>query len=64
MANEEHEKILRQGVVDWNRWRDENEETMPDLRRANLAAVNLEGANLGATNLRGARTSVGRILKA
>ena len=46
MANEEHLAILRQGVVAWNKWREENPEIRPDFQNANLFGVNLEGANL------------------
>ncbi len=31
MANEEHLAILRQGVVFWNEWRDENPDIIPNL---------------------------------
>jgi uncharacterized protein YjbI with pentapeptide repeats len=51
MANEEHLKILRQGVEVWNRWRKENPGLWPDLRGANLSKADLHGANLGKANL-------------
>ena len=31
MANEEHLKILKQGVDAWNQWRKENPKIMPDF---------------------------------
>ena len=34
MANEEHVKILEQGVEAWNSWRDENPDVLPDFRGA------------------------------
>jgi hypothetical protein len=59
MADEEHVKILKQGVEVWNQWREENPDVRPDLRRANLSAAdlrkaNLSGADLGGANLSGA----------
>ncbi len=64
MANEEHLKILKQGVDVWNRWRraEENFTLIPDLRRADLSEedlregylrdVDFSGANLIKTNFR------------
>ncbi|HEX4697448.1 MAG TPA: pentapeptide repeat-containing protein [Candidatus Udaeobacter sp.] len=52
MANEEHLKILKQGVEQWNKWRLENEgarlETFirPDLSGANLIGADLIGTDL------------------
>ena len=40
MANEEHLKILRQGVEQWNKWRLEN------ANRPGLVGANLSGAKL------------------
>ena len=37
MANEEHLKILKRGVEEWNEWRREHPEDWPDLTGANLA---------------------------
>ncbi len=68
MANEEHLKILKQGVEQWNNWRLENA-IKPDLSGANLIGANLlraylidaylsfadlSGANLSGANLSGA----------
>jgi hypothetical protein len=62
MANEEHLKILKQGVDAWNRWREANPEILPDLREADLAwaelgDMNFRGANLDNGNLTGAKLS-------
>jgi hypothetical protein len=46
MANPEHLEILKQGVEQWNKWREEHPEVDPDLSEADL-----DGANLGAANL-------------
>jgi len=54
MANEEHLRILKQGVEAWNRWRRQNPETIPNLVGANLIRAILSGANLREANLRGA----------
>ncbi|MGJ3252156.1 MAG: pentapeptide repeat-containing protein, partial [Elainellaceae cyanobacterium] len=51
MANEEHVKILKQGVEAWNLWRQENPEVKPDLRSADLRSANLSNANLSNANL-------------
>jgi uncharacterized protein YjbI with pentapeptide repeats len=50
MANEEHLKILKQGVEQWNKWRLENA-IRPDLSRANLPGANLSDAKLSDANL-------------
>ena len=51
MANEEHLRILRQGVDAWNRWRNENRDIKPALSNANLSRAYLSNANLSRANL-------------
>jgi hypothetical protein len=56
MANQEHLKILREGVEAWNKWRVKNSKTKPDFSDTdffglNLAFANLANANLTHTNL-------------
>lgn len=56
MANNEHLKILKKGVPQWNKWRYENPSIIPDLSGANLIATHLMkgnfiDANLSRTNL-------------
>ena len=51
MANEEHLKILKQGVEVWNRWRGENPETRPDLVDADLIGTDFVGMNLRGSDL-------------
>lgn len=57
MANEEHLKLLKQGVHVWNTWREANPEVQPDLSGANLkgdnrlARVNYSRANLQDADL-------------
>jgi len=51
MANQEQLDILMQGVEDWNRWRKEYPDILPDLRGANLSEANLRGANLGMVRI-------------
>jgi uncharacterized protein YjbI with pentapeptide repeats len=52
MANDEHLKILKQGVEQWNKWRIENEgarlekSIRPDLSGANLIGADLIGTDL------------------
>ena len=51
MANPDHVALLKKGVSDWNAWREENQETIPDLEEANLRGARLHGANLSVANL-------------
>jgi uncharacterized protein YjbI with pentapeptide repeats len=51
MANSEHLDQLHQGVESWNKWRQENPDIKPDLRRVNLQRANLSRANLIEANL-------------
>ena len=58
MANQEHLKLLQQGVEVWNQWRKEHAHIQPDLsdadlRMANLMKADLSGANLSEANLLG-----------
>jgi uncharacterized protein YjbI with pentapeptide repeats len=41
MANEEHVKILKRGVLAWNKWRKKNPRVIPDLAGATLPNINL-----------------------
>jgi uncharacterized protein YjbI with pentapeptide repeats len=52
MANEEHLKILKQGVEVWNRWRIENRDIRLDLSEADLSGADLRQADLRAVDLR------------
>jgi hypothetical protein len=54
MANPEHLALLKQGVEEWNRWREQNPEIEPDLAGAALVNANLKEARLGRANLGGA----------
>jgi len=65
MANEEHLKILLQGVEVWNKWREDNPDIKePDLTKADLSPdaikdtplydSKLKAAHLGGINLQGA----------
>jgi hypothetical protein len=57
VADEEHVKILRQGVQVWNAWRNANPALRPDLVEANLRDADLNHANLRGANLGGADLS-------
>jgi hypothetical protein len=52
MANEEHFKILEQGVKVWNKWRKDNPEINPNLNNAILSEANLCKINLVKADLR------------
>jgi hypothetical protein len=51
MANEEHLKILNQGLEKWNAWRLEHPEVKPNLSYTDLTNANLNGADLRNVNL-------------
>lgn len=51
--NVEHYAILRSGVSEWNAWRKENPNVVPDLSKCDLVAYSLPGINLGGANLAG-----------
>lgn len=51
MANQEHVDVLRQGVENWNQWRVNHPEIMPDLSGADLSQAILTDANLTNTIL-------------
>src|ERR1051326_2704064 len=60
MANPEHVALLKQGVGNWNGWRERSQHNKPDLSKANLARAdlreaNLSGADLSRANLFGAK---------
>ena len=57
MADEEHLRILRQGVDAWNEWRSEHPDIRPDLSGASLRGADLSAANLSEANLRRAHLS-------
>jgi hypothetical protein len=74
MADQEHINILKQGMEAWNLWRDENTDTLPDLRGADLSTLhligydftgaNFTGAKLVDTNFYGAKlASIGRVFR-
>ena len=43
-------EILKQGVVEWNAWREENQDVEVDLSNTNLSNINLINANLRGVN--------------
>ena len=55
MANEEHLRILKQGVVEWNQWREDHRNEIVDLTGADLAGADLAGAHLTEARLTEAR---------
>jgi Pentapeptide repeats (8 copies) len=64
MADQEHFKILEQGVTVWNRWRETNVSVYPDLSGVNLSQANLSKANLSNTNFSNADLSRSNLCKA
>jgi len=63
MANEEHLKILKQGVEQWNKWRLENA-IRPDLDGANLSGADLTRAKLYHADLSGANLTRAKLYHA
>jgi hypothetical protein len=69
MANEEHLAILRQGVVAWNKWREEHVEIRPNFHKADLSGANLNKADLrdadfSKADLKGANLNAADLSKA
>ena len=52
MANPEHLATLKQGVKQWNEWRQEHPGERPNLIRADLRQASLAGVNLRWAGLR------------
>jgi uncharacterized protein YjbI with pentapeptide repeats len=61
MANEEHLKIIKQGVKTWNAWRLEHPEITPNLSEADLNSEDLKLANLSGVNLRRADLNAAKL---
>lgn len=51
MANEQHLRILKEGVGVWNQWRKDRRDVTPDLSKANLRGTRLRGTDLRGTDL-------------
>jgi Pentapeptide repeats (8 copies) len=64
MADQEHLKIIRQGIDVWNDWREMNLKERADLSEADLLGANLSGADLRKADLRGANLSHADLLGA
>lgn len=59
MANSKHLAELKKGIKNWNRWRRENPDIIPDLRKADLrkwdlSFINFRDAKLAETRFSGA----------
>ena len=42
MANPEHLQVLKQGVEEWNKWRDEHPDVIPDLENGGVFVPEFE----------------------
>ena len=51
LASHDHIDILKSGVRNWNKWREENTTVTPDLKGAILEGANLRGADLAGACL-------------
>ncbi len=61
MANEEHLKILQQGVETWNRWRKDHPEIQPNLWQANLRGNSRTGPDLSGIDLHNAQLAMANL---
>jgi len=50
MANQEHKKIVEQGVTVWNKWREDNPGMIPNLNGIDLSGQDWSGANFTRTD--------------
>jgi len=57
MANPEHVALLKKSVEEWNKWREENPKTIPDLSKSKFIRISFPKANLNRANLEGADLS-------
>ena len=64
MANEEQLKLIKQGVEEWNAWRENNLDSEIDLSEADLRGTNLHSANLKKAVLREAKLQFVNFTKA
>ena len=57
MANKEHQRLIMQGVNQWNTWRRENHglNLVPDLSNIDLYNIDLRAADFAFTNLTGSK---------
>lgn len=55
MCNPEHLDRLREGVEEWNQWRQENPTSTPNLDSADLSEADLRGLDLNQVNFVGAK---------
>jgi uncharacterized protein YjbI with pentapeptide repeats len=51
MANPEHLEILKQGVEEWNRWRQERPDIKPDLSGADLRGIDFNDSKFTVVNI-------------
>lgn len=55
MANQQHLAYLKKGVKEWNAWRREHSEILPDLRKVDFTGCKLSNINFKHVNLEGAK---------
>lgn len=64
MANEEHLRIFRRGVKNWNEWRRKGIATRLDLSGVDFREANLNNADLSNTNLNNSNLNKAKLRKA
>ncbi|NIP30954.1 MAG: hypothetical protein GTN99_06435 [Candidatus Dadabacteria bacterium] len=52
MSNENHLELLKMGVEQWNEWREQNPEVIPDFSWANLPGMDFKNYNFENANLK------------
>ena len=62
MANPEHLAKLKEGVGEWNRWREEYPDIIPDLSGADLSQAHLNQANFSEANFSEANLSEANLI--
>jgi Pentapeptide repeats (8 copies) len=64
MPNSEQLALVKRPVAEWNQWRSDNPDVVPDLSRASLFRQNLTGANLSNCEFNNADLSEAKLVAA
>ena len=64
MANQEHFDLLKQGVEQWNEWREQHPSIRPDLSSVHLSRADLSGVDLSCSDLSSADLSQANLRQA
>jgi uncharacterized protein YjbI with pentapeptide repeats len=64
MGDADYLQLIKQGAEAWNRWREQNPETKPDLTNADLRGAKLEGYNFKDACMEGVRLHEAKLVNA